>query len=166
MPIIIILIIAFSVAADQVTKSLIFGADSAFIPGFIRFESVENRGMAWGLLNGTNGSIIILSVLTVLSSALIVFILIRYWKKLNNPIKIGLACILGGGFGNLIDRVFVGFVRDFICTEFIKFPVFNVADAFVTCGAILIIFALVFTKSGRKMMVEIITDESAKVNAD
>ena len=61
---------------------------------------------------------------------------------------ISFAFVIGGAIGNLIDRIALGFVRDFICTEFISFPVFNVADAFVTCGAILLGVLLIFTKKG------------------
>lgn len=60
----------------------------------------------------------------------------------------GLAAILGGGLGNILDRVFRGYVVDMIATDFISFPVFNVADCFITCGAIgLLIHLALFNRS-------------------
>ena len=158
-------IIAFAVGADQLTKALIFGHDSAFIPGFIRLESVENRGMVWGLMNGVNWFVPVVSVLTLAVIALIVYVIIKYRKQMHPLIGVALSCIVGGAIGNLIDRVFLGFVRDFLCTEFISFPVFNVADAFVTCGAILLGVMLVFTRPGRAFLgVLFPEDEKKKVN--
>ena len=59
-----------------------------------------------------------------------------------------LAAILGGGLGNILDRVFRGYVVDMIATDFISFPVFNVADCFITCGAIgLLIHLALFNRS-------------------
>ncbi len=55
-----------------------------------------------------------------------------------------LAAILGGGLGNILDRVFRGYVVDMIATDFIRFPVFNVADCFITCGAIGLFIHLIF----------------------
>ena len=57
---------------------------------------------------------------------------------------LGIAAIYGGGLGNVIDRVRLGYVVDMIEVDFIDFPVFNVADCFITCGAIALIFHLVF----------------------
>jgi signal peptidase II len=52
--------------------------------------------------------------------------------------------LFAGGFGNMIDRLLLGYVVDMIATEFINFPVFNVADCFITCGCILLMAHLVF----------------------
>ena len=54
-----------------------------------------------------------------------------------------MASVLAGGLGNLIDRLRLGYVVDMICTDFIRFPVFNVADSFVTCGVILLLGHLI-----------------------
>jgi lipoprotein signal peptidase len=55
-----------------------------------------------------------------------------------------IAAIWAGGLGNMIDRIRLGYVVDMICTDFIRFPVFNVADIFITCGCILLLVHLVF----------------------
>lgn len=155
-------IIALAVGADQLTKALIFGHDAAFIPGFIRLESVENRGMVWGLMNGVNWFVPVVSVLTLGVIALIVFVIIKYRKLMHPLIGVALAFITGGAIGNLIDRVFLGFVRDFIAVEFVEFPVFNVADSFVTCGGILLGVMLLFTKPGRAFLTAVFPEDGKK----
>ena len=58
-----------------------------------------------------------------------------------------IAAIYGGGLGNMIDRARLGYVVDMLHTEFIEFPVFNVADCFITCGCILLVVRLLFNKA-------------------
>ena len=145
---VLIAIIAFSIGADQLTKYFIYGNDMPFIRGLIRFESVENRGMVWGMLNGVKGAMAVITVFTAVVVILMLFLLFKYRRSMTKLMAISFAFVIGGAIGNLIDRIALGFVRDFICPEFISFPVFNVADAFVTCGAILLGVLLIFTKKG------------------
>ncbi len=152
MLIVLFAIIAFVVAADQITKAVIFGHDMAVINGFVRFASTENTGVAWGLLNGVKGSTIILSVFTAVVIAAMIFLMIKYRKVIPWLVGVPFAAVVGGAVGNLIDRVFLGYVRAFIATEFIDFPVFTVADCFVTCGGIFLVIALFFTKPGKAFM--------------
>ena len=70
--------------------------------------------------------------------------------------------ICGGAVGNLIDRVALGGVRDFINFEFVDFPVFNVADIFVTCGGILLGVTLVFTRGGRRFAETVLGEDDKK----
>lgn len=162
MLILYIAIMVFAVGADQLTKALIYGHDAAFIPGFIRLESVENRGMVWGLMNGVNWFVPVVSVLTLAVIGIIMYIMIKHVETMHPLIGVAFSCIIGGAIGNLIDRVFLGYVRDFLCTEFISFPVFNVADAFVTCGAILLGVMLIFTKPGRALLAELFPEDEKK----
>ncbi len=164
MLIVYIAIMIFAVGADQLTKALIYGNDGAFIPGLIRFASVENRGMVWGLMNGVNWFVPVVSVLTLAVISMLVFIIVKYRKPMHPLIGIAFAAITGGAVGNLIDRVFLGFVRDFLCTEFMDFPVFNVADAFVTCGAILLGVMLIFTKPGHAF-IDVLFPEEKKAKS-
>lgn len=159
MLLILFAVILFAAGADQLTKILIFGHDMPFIRGFIRFESVENRGMVWGLMNGVNGFMIVISVVTFAVIAALIFFLLKYRKRVSPLILVPVAAVTGGAIGNLIDRVFLGFVRDFICTEFIEFPVFNVADCFVTCGAIFLAVLLLFTKQGHELFALLFPEE-------
>ena len=155
----------FALVADQLTKHFIFRNDMPFIPGVIRFESVENRGMVWGVGNGLNGFTIAVSVFTVIVIGLLIFIMIKYRAHITKLIGICLGAILGGAIGNLIDRFALGFVRDFICTEFMKFPVFNVADCFVSCGAVLLAILLFFTKGGHEFVSAIFPEDKKKRGA-
>ena len=147
----VIAIFVFAIVSDQVTKYLLYGKELALLPGFIGILSPAglNTGMAWGLLGGKTGSVIFLSLFTALTLGILIWLLVKYRKVMPNIIKIPLAMIAGGAVGNLIDRIALGGVRDFIHTEFIDFPIFNVADCFVTCGGILLAVALLFTRPGR-----------------
>lgn len=148
-----LLIFACLFATDLITKRVICGvlAETGgrmdFIPHLLRFEYAENTGMAWGMFkNGT----LFLSIVTALACAAIIFFLIKTGKKMPLPMRLGLLMILAGAAGNLFDRVFLGFVRDFIAFDFIDFPIFNFADSCVTIGGILLFISLVLTKKGRE----------------
>ena len=140
------------VAADQITKYLtvanipLHGA-KAFVPGVLRLTYVQNTGGGWSILSDYTGVLIAVS--------LVFFALMVYaiWKKwfTGTGTLISLFAILGGGIGNLIDRIRLGYVVDMIETEFISFPVFNVADCFISCGAVaLCIFVLLEDRAERK----------------
>ena len=140
-------LLALGIAAlDQFTKYLVvaniplFG-DVPFLPGFIQFTYVQNTGAAFSMMQGMRWVFIaIFAVLTVL-------IVLEYFKfrmPFTKFDRILIACIYGGGLGNMIDRAFRGYVVDMIETQFINFPVFNVADCFITCGCILLIIRLAF----------------------
>lgn len=138
--IIALLIIAF----DQITKILVTGALSlgeskVVIPKLFNFTYVENRGAAFGIFQGARVFFIVITLI-------LLFLVIYYFiKKKPQSIleKTALAFITGGALGNFIDRAFLGYVRDFIETAFMNFPVFNVADCFVCIGAgLYIIFIL------------------------
>lgn len=139
------LIISFLIIIfDQVTKVLITKSLDLFesvniIKGIFSFTYVQNRGAAFGILQGARVFFVIITI------ALLVFVLIYLIRKKPHSYleKTALSFIVGGALGNFIDRVFLGYVRDFISADFINFPVFNVADCFVCIGAALyIIFVL------------------------
>ena len=124
-------------AADQVTKYLTvsvieLGGTKAFIPGLIRFTYVRNTGGAWSMLSDHTWLLIAVSVVFF---ALIITAMAKKYITGTGTLW-SLFAVMGGGLGNLIDRVRLGYVVDMIETEFISFPVFNVADCFITCGAI------------------------------
>ena len=151
-------IFIFFIAMDQLSKSLAVnmlgqvGAVQSFIPHFIRFEYRENTGMAWGLLPNARVYFIIV---TLILAAFLVFLLVRYRKLLPKLSKVALTVILSGAIGNLIDRIFLGYVRDFIAFDFIEFPVFNIADCCVTIGAVLLAVSLLLTKPGKDFIRQI-----------
>ena len=111
------------------------------IDGLFHFSHFLNDGAAWSILAGQQW------VFTLLFIALTVAVVWEYKKKalpFTAFERWCIAAIYAGGLGNMIDRVRLGFVIDMIELDFINFPVFNVADCFITCGCIALIFHLVF----------------------
>ena len=146
------------VALDQLTKFLVVAniplhGDVPFIPGFIQFTYAQNTGGAWSMFEGMLWMfVLVFVVLTVL-------VLFEYFKKpmpFTTFERWCIAAIYGGGLGNMIDRLRLGYVVDMIETQFIKFPIFNVADCFITCGCFalmvsLFLFNKQFWKEEKKM---------------
>lgn len=137
------------VGLDQWTKYLIIEkvplhTDLDSILGIFHITHTKNTGAAWGMLEGQTWLFVVVMVLFI---AFIVLVICRKWvtKKFE---LVCLAAILGGGLGNMIDRIFRdGIVTDMIEFDFIKFPVFNVADCFITLGcAALLIYILFFDR--------------------
>ena len=134
------------VAADQYTKYLTVSAIGLyekvpFIPGVLRCTYVQNTGAAFSSFSGQQW----LFALSFL--AFTVLVVLEYFKKPMPFTRFDrwcIAAIYGGGLGNMIDRVRLGYVVDMIETEFISFPVFNVADCFITCGCIALFASLAF----------------------
>ena len=136
---------AFIVAADQFTKYLTVAniplfADVPFIPGLLQLTYVQNTGAAFSSFEGQQW---LFALIFLVFTGLIVYEC-KYNKMGFLPFERWcIAAIYGGGLGNMIDRVRMGYVVDMIETTFIEFPVFNVADCFITCGCILLIAHLV-----------------------
>lgn len=102
--------------------------------GIFDIRFVKNTGAAWGIFSNATFLLGVFSV--VLCTGVFVYFLTTH-HRMNWAQTIGLALIIGGGFGNAIDRFALGYVIDFIETTFIKFPIFNVADMGVTCGIVI-----------------------------
>ena len=124
------------VSIDQLSKYLILEGNGIFINDFFSIEISKNTGMAFGFNSG-NFSNILLSIFVII-------IVINFMKKQSELIdfktNISLCLILGGAFGNLIDRFVRGGIIDFIRIYKITF---NLADAFVVIGWILLIILLI-----------------------
>ena len=138
--------------ADQWVKAWVVGhlqmgeAISLF-PGFLELMRVHNYGAAWSSFSGARWLLI---ALTAAGMCAIAWLLV---KIVRHPLgQWSLAIILGGGIGNLIDRVRLGYVVDMLDTMFMDFPVFNVADVFVVCGTVcaLIYYLAFYSKSDEK----------------
>ena len=145
------IIICISVVLDRITKSLAVlhlsgGKIQPFIPGFLDFQLVYNRGAAWGILEGGRGIFLIIASFTLI--AMFIYLAINTRHSTFEVIALGL--IAGGAIGNGIDRAISGEVVDFIHTLFISFPLFNIADSSITVGAILFIVVLLFGQQGVK----------------
>ncbi|MDD6734717.1 MAG: signal peptidase II [Clostridiales bacterium] len=150
---------AFIVFIDQIAKLLVINnlsdTDSVHvIPGLFDFVYVKNTGAAFSILSDSTLLLGVISVLFCIGVA-------GYWyikKPQHNLLKISMTLLLAGAFGNAIDRLFRGYVVDFIQTVFIRFPVFNVADIAITFGAMLLIIYLLFF-DGKE-------EKDGKVNSD
>lgn len=140
-----LLSMAVFVVADQLIKLLALnhlepiGVKSA-IPGVFQFSYVENTGAAFGSFSKFTGA---LSVFTAI--ILVAMIILLLSKKLKFGVAYcSLVLIISGGIGNLIDRIFRGYVIDYIEPLFINFAVFNFADILVTVGASVLIVYLIY----------------------
>lgn len=129
------------VAIDRIAKRIALetlsgGAVNA-IPGVLSWHLTRNTGAAFSMLIGKSA---LLTVLTFILIAAITVYLLRA-ADIRPMTCVGLWCIVGGGLGNLWDRLFSGGVIDFIRLDFIPFPIFNFADVFVCAGAVLVVLS-------------------------
>jgi len=137
-------------AIDQITKRIAvarlmpIGSYEVW-PGVLSFTYLENRGAAFGLFQGARWFFIVVTAVTLVG---IVYYYIKLpQKKSYNFVRAGLVILAAGAVGNGIDRLLHGFVVDFLHLRFIDFPVFNVADIYVTISAIMLaVLALFFVK--------------------
>ena len=135
------------VGADQLLKlwamSTLPGNPIPIIDGVFELFYHENRGAAFGMLQG--GRIIFIIVTLVITAAGIwAMIKLPMFQKMG--VRICTTLIIAGGIGNWIDRVFRGYVVDYLYFKPINFPVFNLADSCVTCGAIALAIFILFSK--------------------
>lgn len=145
-----ILFSAFIVAADQLTKIWVVAniplhTSLPAIDGLFHLTYVQNTGAAFSALEG-------MQWLFALVFAIFTAGLIWEFSKKRLPfLPFERWCILAiwaGGLGNMLDRVRLGYVVDMIAVDFIEFPVFNVADCFITCGCIALMVSLIFINRG------------------
>ncbi|WP_054740485.1 signal peptidase II [Cellulosilyticum ruminicola] len=147
--IVIGLIIVGLVGVDQITKVWATNtlADGRSIPiwdGVFHLQYVKNTGAAFGMLGGRQTFLIIITTLIIIG----MFI---YYHKLPTTVlgkwtKIAFIMIISGAIGNLIDRVFLNYVRDFLYFKLINFPVFNVADILVVVGVGLLVVTMLLSE--------------------
>ena len=144
MTVILIAIIAGIIGLDQLTKWLAV-VNLQGEPSFplwrevLHFTYTENTGMAFGMLKDHRWVFMVFSTVSII--ALIVY-LFRFRPE-SRWMQVSMAFIIGGGIGNMIDRIFLGYVVDFIDFTLINFAIFNIADSFVCIGAGIMIVYLV-----------------------
>jgi signal peptidase II len=147
-------IVAIAVLAlDQLSKywvsaTLKFGADLMVIKGFINLSYTENSGIAFGMLNDSNVKWVLV-LISVLAMVMVIFYLMRA-PMANRLLLTSLSLLAGGISGNLIDRIRIGRVIDFIEVYYKAFhwPIFNLADAAISIGAVLLALDLLFAPQG------------------
>lgn len=138
-------IIVGVVGLDQLTKwlAVIYLKGEASFPlwkDVLHFTYAENTGMAFSLFSGENERWIFMLFSTVAIVAVLAYLI--FWRPESRWMQVSLAMIAGGGIGNMIDRVLLGYVVDFIDFTLIDFAIFNVADSFVCVGAGILIVCL------------------------
>lgn len=141
------MIVAFVLAAvlvlvDQLTKLWLYGKSCSLIGDFLWLESPElNTGASFGIFSGKTIFLVLFSIPVIV---LICYMICSNKLTKSKFFKASLGIILGGTIGNLIDRIFLGGVRDFIYLKSINFAIFNFADIFINIGIYMIIGYLLY----------------------
>ena len=134
------------VAADQITKYLVVANIPLYghvpaIDGLFHLTYTQNTGAAFSSFSGMQW---LFALVFLLFTAAIIWEFSKKRLPFTTLERWCIAAIYGGGLGNMIDRLRLGYVVDMIAVDFIDFPVFNVADCFITCGCIALLVHLVF----------------------
>lgn len=151
--IIALAVVIVLVAADQITKLLVMahftkGQSIHIIDGVLDFTYVQNRGAAFGIFADHRW------IFMVLTCAIIVGIAYLWYKDYITHItgRISAVLIVAGGIGNMIDRIRLGYVVDFIdISPLFNFAVFNVADCCVTVGSVLLMVYIIFYMDDKQL---------------
>lgn len=144
--IILISIILGGIGIDLLTKLLVaglmtLGQSVPLIPGVLNLTYIHNKGAAFGMLSEHRWVFMVISIVAIIGIGIYLF----GFCKERMLLRVGLAMIISGGLGNMVDRIFYGYVIDMI--DFCLFPfwkwIFNVADAFVCVGAGVVVLSLI-----------------------
>lgn len=135
------------IGIDQITKYMALTqlkpiGTMPWISGFMDFTFVENRGVAFGMFSGQRWFILLLTGVITVG-------LLAYYYKLPKTkeyrfVRVAMLMVFAGAIGNMIDRIFRGYVVDFFEFTFVSFPVFNMADIFVVVGVSILAFLILF----------------------
>lgn len=151
--VIVLCVIAIAVVAlDQFIKAQLSASPLGSVVGSLLFGLIDlrivyNTGAAWGIFAGNP---VLLAIFSLLVCALLLGYFIWARKSTTMFQVVGIALVVGGGIGNVIDRFSQGYVLDYLCTTFIDFPVFNVADMAVTCGVVILVVSLFMHTSSKE----------------
>ena len=144
-PIALIIAILDQISKYLVSSRLILGEKITIIHNILSMTKIYNTGAAFSLFQENTG---LLAGFSFLVTIAISFYFIKKFKNIPVITTIGWGLILGGTVGNLIDRVRLGYVIDFVKLDFVNFPVFNIADFSINIGAfLLIIYTFILTNS-------------------
>ena len=144
--VLMILAVAGIVTADQLSKlwvvnSIPLHTYISGLKGIFNLTYVQNTGAAFSSFQGMQW---LFALIFAVFTAGVLWCFIKKSLPFSNLEKWCIAAVWAGGLGNMIDRVHLGYVVDMINLEFMDFPVFNVADCFITCGCILLMISLIF----------------------
>ena len=140
-----LIIAAVSVIADQLIKYIVdnsieLGDSIDFIPHVMSLTHIRNQGAAWSIMSGKTWFLVLMPII-VIAAALVFMYRNRSGSRF---MLISLALILGGGIGNLIDRIRLHEVIDYLKCELFNFPIFNFADICVVVGAAMFCIYMIF----------------------
>ena len=157
------LFFVFIITLDLTLKDYLYkfvvgehGGNFTVIDGFFDLTYSENTGMGFGV--GQNSTLGITIITFIIVVVVICYLLV--FRKDKPYIRVPLVMVAAGGIGNLVDRIAFGYVRDFFEFTFMDFAIFNVADSFITVGAIVLIIGLIV------MMATTTIDEKKKVKEE
>ncbi len=152
-----ILVCAILIAIDQIVKHLTVIylkpiGSTDIMQGIFSLTYVENRGAAFGMMQGARVFFIVITVAVLIGIAIYYVKLPRYIAapKVQRWSRVALVLIMAGALGNFIDRFLNGFVVDMFEATFIHFPVFNMADMYVVVGTILFATLVLFIDTNNK----------------
>lgn len=122
--------------------------DLILIENVLQLRYIENRGAAFGILQNSRWFFIVITLLVTAgaAAAYIWYVVKRMTKRSSPVIMLLFSLLMAGAFGNFADRAANGYVVDFIYVSLIDFPVFNLADIYITCGCILTILYIILTE--------------------
>jgi len=147
-----VIIVPSIIIIDRILKNffssiLSVGESIPVIKNMLHMTLVHNTGIAFGLFKDQG---IVFIIIPIIAVVLLIFNIFHYKnsKELNRTYIVGFSMILGGAIGNLIDRIQVGYVIDFI--DFRIWPVFNVADSAITVGAVIVAIRCIMLSSEKK----------------
>lgn len=157
---------------DQISKKaavfkLMDKPDIDLIKGVLSFHYLENRGAAFGMLQNKQYVFLIIGILFVIAAIVMLFIIPTQRKY--TALRIAIVMIAAGAIGNMIDRSLLNYVVDFIYFSYIDFPVFNVADIYVTVGTFWLIILILFFYKDEELdfkAVKAVKQHSAMVNSE
>lgn len=166
-----VILISLLTAIDQFTKYIVVSSFELYqskpvIDGVFNFTYIQNKGMAWGMLQGK------VPVFTIFTAIILVFTFRFMYNVVDNKryrwAKYVLILLISGAIGNLIDRVTLGYVVDFFDFELIDFPVFNVADIYVVVSMISAMILLLFVYKNEEIdeIFQVIDRKKDKENLD
>lgn len=161
--IVLVLLVAFDQLTKHFVRIYVKGNPISLIQDVFCLYYHENRGSVWGILQGK------VDILLIVSCFLFAALIYTYVKmpkeKFYYPLFWIIVFITAGAIGNTIDRLFFGYVTDFLYFELINFPIFNVADCYITVCAFVIIL-LMFTKYKDDEFTFLSFRRKEKINAD
>ncbi len=161
-----IVLVADLVSKEYVSKFLqgIDGLNYTLIDGFLDLTYSENTGAGFGIFKDNTTALIV--VTAIVMAGILVYLIMA--QKQNEFLRVSLIFVLGGGIGNLVDRIALQHVRDFFEFTFMDFAIFNVADVFVVIGAFMLIIVLIImlVQEGKANKKKFEEEQAALANVD